>query len=75
MINGDPNGLGNSFEGTATHLMLVDPIKKNVKSKRSGGALISSALTGRGSTGVDLCWYNRDEFKQLTQEQKDELVL
>ena len=44
MINGDSNRLGNSFEGRATHLMLADPIKKHVKSKRSGGASISSAL-------------------------------
>ena len=51
-----------SFEGTATHLMLADPIEKHVKSKRTGGASISSALAGRGSTGVDLRWYNRDEF-------------
>ena len=55
--------------------MLSDPIEKHVKSKKSEGTLISSALTGRGSTGVNLCWYNRDEFKQLTQEQKDESIL
>ena len=53
------------------HLMLVDPIEKHVKSKRSGGASISSALARRGSTSVDLHWYNRDEFKQLNQAQKD----
>ena len=41
MINGDPNGLGNIFEGTSTHLMLAN---------RS-----ACALTGRGRTGVDLC--------------------
>ena len=69
MINGDPNGLGNSFEGIATHLMLAGPIEKNVKSKRSESALMSFVLAGRGSNGVDLRWYNRNEFKQLTQEQ------
>ena len=75
MVNADPTGLGNSFESTATHLMLADPIEKKVKSKRTpGGATISSTLAGRGSTGVDLCWCNSDEFKQLTQDQKDKLI-
>ena len=47
-----------------------------MRSKRTPvGALVSSALARRGSTGVDLRWYNCNEFKQLTQEQKDELVM
>ena len=72
IINGDPTGLGDSFEGTPMHLMLADPIEKHVKGK-GRGASISSALAGRGTTGVDLRWYNRDEFKNLNQAQKDEL--
>ena len=56
MVNADPIGLGNSFEGTATHLMLADSIDKKVKSKRTlGGTSFSSALTGRGPTGVNIC--------------------
>ena len=56
--------------------MLADPIIKKVNSKRTPrGASISSALAGRVCTSIDLCWYNRDEFKQLTQEQKDELIM
>ena len=46
-----------------------------MKGKRSGNPSISSALAGKGKTGVDLCWYNRDEVKQLDQAQKDELIL
>ena len=46
-----------------------------MKSKQSGSVSISSALAGRRRTGVDLCWYNRDKFKQLDQAQKDELIL
>ena len=70
-----PDWTRKHFEGTGTHLMLDDPIDKKVKSKRPpGGASISSALLERGCTGVNLCWYNRDEFKQLTQEQTDELI-
>ena len=75
-INDDSNGLGNNFEAAAMHLMLADPVEKHkVKGKRSGNPSISSALAGRGKTGVDLGWYNRDEFKQLDQAQKDELIL
>ena len=73
-INGDPLGLGMNFEGAATHLMLADPVEKSkVKRKRTSNPSISSVLAGRGETGVDFRWYNRDEFKLLNQDQKDEL--
>ena len=54
-INGDPMGLGMNFEGAATHLMLADPVERSkVKRKRQSNRLsISSALVGRGTTGVD----------------------
>ena len=60
VINGDPNGLGNNFEAAVTHLMLADPVEKNKmrRVKRSRNPSISSALAGRGKTGVDLRWYN-----------------
>ena len=53
-VNSDPAGLGANFEGTATHLMLADPIEKKESSRGTPrGASISSALAGRGdSTGV-----------------------
>ena len=55
-INGDPIGLGNNFEAVVTHLMLADPVEKyKLKGKRSGIPSISSALTGKGKTGVALC--------------------
>ena len=75
-INGDPSELGDNFEAAATYLMLTDPVEKDkVKHKhQSGNPSIYSALTGRGKTGVDLHWYNRDEFKLLDQSQKDELI-
>ena len=65
MVNSDPNRLGSSFEKTAAHLILADPIEKKLKSykKTPGGASISSALVGRGNTSIDLCSYNQDEFK------------
>ena len=74
-INGDLNGIGMNFEKAATHLMLADPIEKSmVKSrKKRNHPTISSALSGRGKTGVDFHWHNRSEFKALTADQKDEL--
>ena len=74
-INGDPNGMGMNFEKAATHLMLADPIEKSmVKSrKKRNHPTISSALSGRGETGVDFPWHNRSEFKALNADQKNEL--
>ena len=76
-INGDPMGLGMNFVAAATHLMLADPVERSkVKRKRlrNNNPSISSVLAGRGETGVDFRWYNRDEFKGLDQDQKDELA-
>ena len=76
MVNADLTGLGNSFKDTTTHLMLVDYIEGKRHSSRSGaGVSISSTLAGRDDTGVDLRWYPNDEFKQLSMEQKDELIV
>ena len=77
-INGDPNGMGINFEKAATHLMLADPVERSgVKSKRrrTTNPTISSALAGRGESGVDFYWHNRNKFKALTDDQKDDLSL
>ena len=72
-INGDPTGRGSSFESTATHLMLADPVERN-QSKQSRKISISSTLAGRGSgTGVDLRWYPNWEYKKLDDKEKKEL--
>ena len=59
-INGDQSGLDNNFEAAATHLMLADPVEKDKvkRNMRSGNSSISSALAGRGKTGVDLRMYH-----------------
>ena len=72
-INGDSTGRGSSFESTATHLMLADPVERN-QSKQSRKISISSTLAGRGSgTGVDLRWYPNWEYKKLDDKEKKEL--
>ena len=58
MVTSDPTGLGMRFKDTATNLMLADPSGgseyKSKKSNKRNGASISSTLSGRGSSGVDL---------------------
>ena len=75
-INGDPSGMGVNFEKAATHLMLADPVERTaVKSKRRRDTRnpSTSALAGRGELGVDFRWHNRNEFRALNSDQKDEL--
>ena len=57
-INGDPNGMRMNFETAATHVMLADPVERKAvqfnNSKRKRNSIsISSALAGRGESGVD----------------------
>ena len=75
-VNADPVGLGANFEATATHLMLADPIEmKELSRGTSRGASIFSTAAGRGDiTGVDLRWYNPEEFRKLTQDERTELA-
>mmetsp|Transcript_9637 Transcript_9637/g.10702 ORF Transcript_9637/g.10702 Transcript_9637/m.10702 type:complete len:186 (-) Transcript_9637:346-903(-) len=79
MVNSDPTGFGMRFEDTATNLMLADPTGvvayRSRRSQKRSGASISSILLGRGSTGVNLCWYPATEFRELSEKQKDELMV
>ena len=73
MVNSDPTGLGMCFENTATNLMLADPSVQQARKSKTGTS-ISSSLAGRGGTGVDLCWYPAKKFKELSSDQRDELM-
>lgn len=60
MVNADPIGLGNSFEDTVTHLMLVDPVEAKIRPHKTlTDASISSTLAGKDETGVDLHLYKK----------------
>ena len=73
-INGDPSGQGSTFEDTATHLMLVDPVKRNQSKQNNRKITVSSSLAGRGTgTGVDLRWYPNWENKKLDDKEKKEI--
>ena len=78
-----PEGMRNNFEATAAHLLPYDPVaKKRSSGQKRGSAQISSVMdpspttTKKPSiekTGVHLCYYKIGEYRNLTNEQKEEL--
>ena len=75
-IRADTHGLRGDFESAASHLIEVDPYRRSSGQQKNNNAPKISSVTfaGRGKTGVDLRWHTRKEFKDLTSDQKDELV-
>ena len=77
LVRANTNNMRNDFEAAASTLIEVDPYRK---SQRSGGGGRNATIAaidfgaGRGSTGVDLRWHPKPEFKKLSDEQRDELV-
>ena len=78
LVRANTNNMRNDFEAAASALIEVDPYRK---SQRNGtgngrGAQISAIDfgAGRGSTGVDLRWHPKKEFRNLSDEQRDELT-
>ena len=73
----------NNFDQTAQYLQEADPVFR--RSIQQGGSNNSGKSTknatasqlnlkqGVGSTGVEFCWYPREEYQALSKEQKDEL--
>ena len=78
-----PEGLRNNFEATADHLLPYDPVvKKRPSGQKRGSAQISSVMDPSptttkkpsiGKTGVHLCYNKTGEYRNLTNEQKEEL--
>lgn len=67
-----------NFEDAASTLIEVDPyVPNNNRNGRGRGgrnANISQMLVGgRGKSGVDLRWHSKSQFKDLKEDQKDEL--
>ena len=73
----------NNFETTAAHLLPYDPVaKKRSGGQKRGSAQISSVMdpsptTSKkpsiGKTGVHLCYYITGEYRNISNEQKEEL--
>ena len=77
LVRANTNNMRNDFEVAASALIEVDPYRKSQRGGgKGGGAQISSIdfKAGRGSTGVDLRWHPKKEFKNLTDEQREELT-
>ena len=76
-------GMRNNFEATAAHLLPYDPVaKKRSSGQKRGSAPISSVMDPSptktknpsiGTTGVHLYYYKTGEYRNLTNEQKEEL--
>ncbi len=69
--------LRRDFEGAANAMIEVDPYKKSqgaaAKAQREAQISAIDYGAGRGSTGVDLRWHPKSEFKKLPKEQQKEL--
>ena len=73
----------NNFESTAAHILPYDPVaKKRSSGQKRGSAQISSVMDPSptktkkpsiGKTGVHLCYYKTGEYRNLSNEQKEEL--
>lgn len=75
-----PDGKRNNFEAAAAFLLPADPVARKRKSNGQGsGTYVAdvSSATGlkpnTGSTGVELRYYKKNEYKQLNDQQRDEL--
>ena len=78
-----PEGMRNNFEATAAHLLPYDPVaKKRSNGQKRGAAQISSVMDPTpnttkkpsiGKSGVHVRYYKTGEYRNLTNEQKEEL--
>ena len=82
-----PTGKMNKFEYSAAYLTPWDPVSKKRNTNRKSGAseisntygggvqvLTTGEKQGRGSIGVELCYYKHDEFKAMYKELLDDLL-
>jgi hypothetical protein len=83
-----PDGLRNNFEAAASHLLPSNPVQKKrtdrPRNKRdhadisdtTGGEVEVAAFganKGIGKTGIHLRYHNSDNYKKLSNDQKDKL--
>ena len=76
-IRANTNGLRCDFEVTSSHLIEVDPYQRSTKynpKKPNPVKVLVITFSGRGKTGVYLCWNTSQEFRYLSSEKKDELT-
>ena len=73
------NGKMSDFEATAAYIIPFDPVTEKRGTKRKAGkdfaiAAIDMGITKGEQTGVEVRFYKPHEYRQLTDEQKMELL-
>jgi hypothetical protein len=77
LIRANTNNMRQDFEAAATALIEVDPYRRSQRSHGTPSTANVSSIdfsAGRGSTGVDLRWHPKKDFKALPDDQRDELT-
>ena len=76
LIRANTNNMRNDYESAASALIEVDPYRRSQRIPNPKTASVSAIdfSAGRGTTGVDLRWYPRNDFKALPHDQKEELI-
>jgi hypothetical protein len=77
LVRANTNNMRNDFEAAATALIEVDPYRRSQRGNGPQGTANVSSIdfsAGRGSTGVDLRWHPKKDFRALPDDQRTELV-
>ena len=76
LVRANTNNMRNYFEAAASALIEVDPYRRSQCGNDTKTATVSAIdfSAGRGSSGVDLRWHPKQDFNNLSNDQKDELV-
>lgn len=76
-IRANTNNMRERFEDAASHIIEVDPYRRSTRQtqdQQRRAQVSAVTFAGRGQSGVDLRWHSRQEFRDLTPPQKDELT-
>ena len=80
LLRSNTNEMRQNFEAAATAPIKVDLYQQFQRAPGPRGANVSTVegidfKAGRGSTGVDLRWHPKNDFRKLPDDQKDELMI
>ena len=78
LVRADANNMRTNFDAMASSLIEVDPYRRGKRGNTTQGGREAniSAINfhgGRGETGVDLRWHSKQQFKELPEDQREEL--
>ena len=80
LVRANTHEMCQNFEASAIDLIEVDLDQRSQREPGPRGANISTVelidfKAGCGSTGVDLRWYPNNDFRKLSDDQKDEVMI